>query len=241
MRLLPTIVLLVLLFAGSIVALFAIAGIERQPPLVARPDITRAFSPNGDGELDTAELTFTVTRPDTIDAYIVDERQQRVSTLATGRPTHGRVSLQWDGSTDDGSPAPQGLYRPELVLRERSRSLVLPTTIRLDTTPPHVRAFATDESRLAIRALRVNATVSGASEYYVETTDEPQLRLPLIRMLRSAEDRKRTDRDRFLMSVRLTSQVLARQRGELLALRFVARDAAGNEAVREFTVRQAAR
>ena len=42
----------------------------------------------------------------------------------------------WDGRTDDGLRAPDGLYRMQLGLRRTGRTVVVPGSFNIDTTPP---------------------------------------------------------------------------------------------------------
>ena len=46
------------------------------------------------------------------------------------------LSLSWDGRTDAGSVAPDGLYRVRISLRHEGRSVTVQEQMILDTTPP---------------------------------------------------------------------------------------------------------
>ena len=49
------------------------------------------------------------------------------------------MRLKWDGRTDDGTRAPDGRYRYRITLQHKGRSVVLASSVRIDTTPPHPR------------------------------------------------------------------------------------------------------
>ena len=49
------------------------------------------------------------------------------------------VRLKWDGRTDDGTRAPDGRYRYRITLQHEGRSVLLASSVRLDTTPPRPR------------------------------------------------------------------------------------------------------
>lgn len=55
-------------------------------------------------------LTFSLPRQQVVAAGIFGVSGARVKTLATGRWPRGTHSLQWDGITSGGHPAPSGLY-----------------------------------------------------------------------------------------------------------------------------------
>jgi hypothetical protein len=48
------------------------------------------------------------------------------------------VRLGWDGTTDDGTPAPDGRYRVRVDLRSEGRSITVPGAIVVDRAPPAV-------------------------------------------------------------------------------------------------------
>ena len=49
-------------------------------------------------------------------------------------------TLRWDGKTDAGRIAPDGIYRVRVILRSQDRSVIVPKSFRLDTTPPQPRS-----------------------------------------------------------------------------------------------------
>jgi hypothetical protein len=72
---------------------------------------------------------------------VIDHRGDEVHVLATAR--HVRkgqlLRLKWNGLDDAGARAPDGRYRYRVTLQHQGRSIVLGTSVRLDTTPPRPR------------------------------------------------------------------------------------------------------
>ena len=85
---------------------------------------------------------------------MVDSDGAHVATLADAQESKaGRVSYEWNGRDDDGQVVPDGLYRLKVRLEHDRRTILIPKTILVDTTPPHVRileAVTTDEG-VAVR------------------------------------------------------------------------------------------
>jgi hypothetical protein len=58
---------------------------------------------------------------------IVGRDDAPVATLIDGEPIPGDDALHtfyWDGRTDAGDPAPPGLYRAEILLRDQGREII---------------------------------------------------------------------------------------------------------------------
>jgi hypothetical protein len=109
--------------------------LERSP--VTAPSFDREFSPVCDCETNVANLTLRLRRAERVDATIVDADGERVRALATNeRLARGEHTLVWDGRDDTGAIAPDGLYRLRIHLDDERRTILVPTTVRLDTTVP---------------------------------------------------------------------------------------------------------
>jgi flagellar hook capping protein FlgD len=107
---------------------------------VTAPRLTRLIGPTCGCEKETAQLAVRLREPHVIDAAIVNADGDRVRTLATDvRRPRGRVRFTWDGRDDAGAVVPDGLYRLGIHLDREDRTIVVPTPIRVDTTPPRVR------------------------------------------------------------------------------------------------------
>jgi hypothetical protein len=132
----------VLLLATA--AAFAVAErlkLSRAP--VTAPRFTRLFAPACACARDTARLQVRLREPATLDVSIVDAAEEHVRTLATGlgRP-RGTVRFAWDGRDDAGDVVRDGRYRLRLHLREEDRTIVVPTPVRVDATPPRVELLS---------------------------------------------------------------------------------------------------
>jgi FlgD Ig-like domain len=126
------------LVAATFAAFFAAQRLKSAPPVIRLATYTRAFSPNGDGRNDVADLTVLVDVKDDATVDIVDVDGQPVRRLAEsvsvrpGRP----LRLRWDGRTDAGTRAPDGRYRVRVALGRRGRSVETPKAIVVDTRAP---------------------------------------------------------------------------------------------------------
>ena len=93
------------------------------------------------------------------------------------------MRLRWDGRTDDGLIAPDGVYRVRGSLLEQGRSVINPKLITLDTTPPRPRVTSIAPNQVVgPKAPQMAIKVSGISQrsatrFRVIRTDagEPQL------------------------------------------------------------------
>ena len=73
----------------------------------------RAFSPNGDGVNDRAEISYTLVqlvRPVGVEVSVIDLSGRRVRSLFAGPAGSGAYELDWDGRQDDGTLLPVGIY-----------------------------------------------------------------------------------------------------------------------------------
>jgi hypothetical protein len=135
-----TIVVLVLVAATS--AAFVLTErlkLERSP--VTAPDFTQDFSPVCDCETAEARLELRFRRPETVTATIVDRQDRPVRVLASReRVERGVHAFVWDGRNESGELVADGRYRLRLRFERERRSILVPTTIRVDTKPPQIRS-----------------------------------------------------------------------------------------------------
>lgn len=127
-----------LLVVATFSAFFVAQRFKSAPAVVDIGSVPKFFSPNGDGERDVEEVSFSVKSRDDVTVDVVDDGGGRVRRLAVGvraRP-FTPVRLRWDGRTDEGGRASDGRYRVRIALRRTGRSVVIPKAIELDTTPP---------------------------------------------------------------------------------------------------------
>ena len=134
----------VLLVAATFAAFFAAQRLKSAPHVAAIKHMTRYFSPNGDGRRDVSRISVRVREDDDITISIVDAAGNPVRRLAAAVPARAKrpVSVRWDGSTEDGGAAPEGLYRVRVGLRRGGRAVTLGPGLRLDTSAPRPTVFA---------------------------------------------------------------------------------------------------
>jgi hypothetical protein len=128
------------LVAATFGAFFVAQRLKGSPPVVELRGV-RWFSPNGDGRKDTSAIRLRIRESDVLTADVVDAAGNVVRRLATEQavtPSQA-LRLQWDGRSDDGGVAPDGLYRIRASLARQGRSVIVPRLITLDTTPPRPR------------------------------------------------------------------------------------------------------
>jgi hypothetical protein len=172
------------LVAATFGAFFVAQRLKGAPPVVQLQG-QRWLSPNGDGRKDRAELRLRVLESDVLTADLVDEAGNPIRRLVTERsiaPSRP-VRVTWDGRTDDGAVAPDGVYRVRGTLLEQGRSVVNPRLITLDTTAPtpEVEAIRPDQV-VGPRAPEMSVLVGGVSQrsatrFRVIRTDTPEPQL----------------------------------------------------------------
>jgi hypothetical protein len=137
-RVLSTVVLLGLLFSTA--AAFAITEhlkLAKSP--VFGTLVSKRFSPTCGCARGKAKVSIRLRRADDVTVTIRGSGRKLVRTLASNQhEPRGRAVFVWDGSTDLGARAPDGVYQPEVHLARQHRTILLPNQIVLDTTPPKV-------------------------------------------------------------------------------------------------------
>ena len=155
---------LVVLFAVGLGVFLAPFAFPNPPPIVTRFQTTKQFSPTGDGTREIARVAIRLSRPSVVDIQIRDQDDARVKGLISERRPVGVVSLDWDGTNDQGQPASDGRYK--IVLRavgprgkqfNRSRSVILdrqaPPLGTLSVQSSALAGPGTGECRIAATAL----------------------------------------------------------------------------------------
>ena len=113
--------------------------------LSLRPVLTRfaptSFSPNGDKRLDTTTISFTLPDAETVRYTIVNPAGAVVrGPVGLGTRAAGSHSFVWNGLTNAGSRAPDGLYTVVLSTSRVSNGTTLYGTakgnVRVDTVAP---------------------------------------------------------------------------------------------------------
>ena len=185
------------IFAALLVAVIgasvATQRLKRSDPIVERVYFydaaekrsSRYVSPNGDGRRDRIGVRFDLPRADRVTVALVDDRGDAARTLADDRSLdRGTHRFEWDGRTDGGALATDGVYRLRVGLRDQGRAVVAPRRLRVDTTPPHPRIVAvtpptivpgSESSRRRAR-IRFRGPVNPAPVVRVWRTDQGQPR-----------------------------------------------------------------
>jgi hypothetical protein len=128
-----------LLIAATFAAFFVAQRLKHSPALFPQFGRTPLFSPNHDGRKDLERISFELKQSDLVTVTILDSEGDPVRELVSDRslPARQRLRLTWDGRTDQGRLAHDGVYRIRVTLRQQGRNVIYPQSFRLDTTPPH--------------------------------------------------------------------------------------------------------
>jgi hypothetical protein len=140
--------LVLALLAATAVAFAITEGAKLQPSPLRSTRVTKVFSPDAkvtriDGRrygVKVAVVHFKLRSSETVEAWIEDKHGNRVRTLLNST-SYGKghvFNLVWDGFTDDGIAAPDGVYRPLVKLDRSHRTFGLPNRIVLDTVAPRI-------------------------------------------------------------------------------------------------------
>lgn len=136
------------LLAATAVAFAITEGAKLQPSPLRSTKVTKVFSPSAqvsriDGHrygTKVAVVHFKLRSAETVEAWIENAHGERIRTLldATSWAKGHVFNLVWDGFTDDGIQAPDGMYQPIVKLDRSHRTFGLPNRIELDTVPPRI-------------------------------------------------------------------------------------------------------
>jgi hypothetical protein len=137
-------VLFGILVAASLAAFFVAQELKSEPSLIQDFQLAwRVISPNADSRNDAQRVRFKLKEADTVDVAIVDsdgdEVREIVSGSRLGAYRYPQPTPSWDGRDEDGDPAPDGVYRVRITLRDHGRTVIVPDSFRVDRTPPVVR------------------------------------------------------------------------------------------------------
>jgi hypothetical protein len=148
------IVLAVALLVGSAAAFTRSERLKLSASPLAKPDFGRHISPTCGCSRAASILSFLLRRPERLDVSVVDSDGGHVATLADAQESEaGTVSFEWDGRDDEGQVVPDGRYRLKVRLERDRRTILIPKTIVVDTTPPQVRIVeaVTTETGVLVR------------------------------------------------------------------------------------------
>jgi len=159
-RVLTTVTLL-----GLLVATAAAFAITEHLKLIKSPVygtlVSKVLSPVCDCSESKASIRIRLRHRDRVTVKILGSGGDTVATVASGAqmPARRHLRFVWDGGTDTGARAPDGVYHAEVHLANAHRTILLPNRILLDTKTPEVLSanrakpvlFAGPGSSVAIR------------------------------------------------------------------------------------------
>ena len=136
----------VVLVGATFAAFFVAQRLKSAPPVIGLHRVVKNFSPNDDGRRDVSRFRVRVEQRDDVTVTVVDAKGASVRRLVAARPLApgGPLQLAWDGRTDAGDTAAEGVYRVRVALRRQGRAVTFAREIRLDVTPPAPRVERLD-------------------------------------------------------------------------------------------------
>jgi hypothetical protein len=212
-------VLVLLILAATAVAFVVTEDLKLEPDPLARPRVSRIFSPVCRCDQQAAQIAFRLRREDVLTLTIADQSGNVVRTLlreARFRP--GNHVFGWDGRDDTGHVVPEGRYRPRVELQKLDRMIDFSRQITVDTTRPTIRI--TNVSR---RVLSPDGDGRGDAITIRYRVSEPSHALLLVNGRREVRTRLRAPEGAIRWAPRQLRPGLER-------LQLVAVDAAGNRA-----------
>jgi hypothetical protein len=143
-----TLLLVLGLLAGSALAFGVAERLKLEKSPVAGTEVDKVFSPVCSCPQRRARIAFRLRHADRLTLSLLDSEGKGVRTLVEReRYNRGVHHFFWNGRDGEGKLAPEGLYRPKVVLGNADRTIVLPNPIRVDVTRPSV-AVASVRSRV---------------------------------------------------------------------------------------------
>jgi hypothetical protein len=132
-------------FAALVVAtfgaFFVAQRLKNSPAVIGEFRRTPFFSPNSDGRFDRATVRFELRKRGRVSLAVVNAGGDEVRELIGDHTflPYREIRARWDGRDDHGRRVPDGNYRYRITLPDQGRNVVIPESVRLDTTPPAVR------------------------------------------------------------------------------------------------------
>jgi FlgD Ig-like domain len=101
---------------------------------------TKVFSPVCNCPNSKVRIRIRLRHKDHVTVTIVDADGHKVATLASGEAVsaHSPHHFVWDGSTAEGTRAPDGVYHPWVYLAHERHTFEFTNNIAIDTKPPRV-------------------------------------------------------------------------------------------------------
>jgi len=139
---------------GLLIATAAAFAITERLKLTKSPitgtHVSNTFSPTCSCARGKANISVKLRQGDTVTVTIEDARRRPVRTLVVAdHVPRGRTVFRWDGATDAGARAPDGVYLVEIHLDARHRTILLPNRIVLDTVPPRIESATPNRTQFS--------------------------------------------------------------------------------------------
>ncbi len=212
-------ILVLLILAATAAAFVVTEDLKLEPDPIAAPRIDRTFSPVCRCDQQTARIAFRLKEPDTLTLTIVDPAGKAIRTLLRDAKFNpGSHQFGWDGRDENGQIVPEGRYQARVRLEKLDREITFPGGIRVDKTPPKVRA-----TRVARRVISPDGDNRGDTLTIRYRASEPAS----VRLFVNGKRQVRT-RVRQLGAIVWEPKAL---RPGLERLQLVALDPAGNRGV----------
>lgn len=137
---LPAILTLIIVI-GVLAGLFVLFPLDwMRTPSVTVSTEQEAFSPNQDGDQDTAVVLYTLSEGAEVGAQVLDDSRARIRTLsAQDQKNAGQHAIVWDGRDDHGKVVADGQYYVRVTAKGTAREASNTVPVLVDTIPPVVR------------------------------------------------------------------------------------------------------
>jgi flagellar hook assembly protein FlgD len=134
-------VLSVVVVVGVLAGLFVLFPLDwMRAPSVTVSIEQEAFSPNQDGNQDTAVVLYTLSENVSVSAHVLDDTRSRVRTLsAEDGQDAGQHSVVWDGRDDHGKIVVDGQYYVRITAKGTARETSNTVPVLVDTIAPVIR------------------------------------------------------------------------------------------------------
>jgi len=136
----------VALLAATAFAFALTEGAKTELSPIYATKIDKVFSPtcnpNDDGCKQAALISFKLRKKQTLEVWVDHNGNQVASIISHRTYPKGKVSLSFDGTTDDGiTILHDGIYQVVVRLVQEHRTITLPNLIEIDTVAPELTHF----------------------------------------------------------------------------------------------------
>ena len=134
------------------------------------------FSPNGDGDMDTALVMYSLSADAAVTVNVLDETHAPVRTLVEAeQQAAGQHTVVWDGLDRLGQVLPDGEYFVQVAAQATVRNSASTIPIQIDTQPPVIRLANLPED-MSVGADQSELLVEGVTDpdATVWLNDSPQ-------------------------------------------------------------------